>query len=206
MLFNKKEKNAEAIADTENDTNNDTNNGTDTIKSIYSWVETFVLVPIIVVFLFTFVLRTSVVSGTSMLNTLHERDMILISDLFYKPQYGDIVVLTQPSFGTDPIVKRVIATAGQTVDIDFEKGVVFVDGSELREPYTFTPTNVSYDTKFPLTVKEGFVFVLGDNRNGSYDSRGADIGQVDERMIMGKAYVKLFPIKDFKVMEKVKGN
>ena len=165
--------------------------------SIYSWVESFVLVPVIVIFIFAFLGRTSVVSGSSMYDTLEDGDMMLISNLFYEPQYGDIVVLTQPSYGTDPLVKRVIATEGQTVDIDFARGVVIVDGEELSEPYTYTPTNNQYDVEFPITVKEGHIFVLGDNRNGSYDSRGASIGQIDKRMVMGKAYLRILPFGKF---------
>ena len=166
--------------------------------SIYSWVETFVMVPVIVMIIFAFFFKTSVVSGSSMYDTLEEGDMMLISNLFYEPEYGDIVVLTQPSYSTtDPLVKRVIATEGQTVDIDFARGVVIVDGEELSEPYTYTPTNNQYDVEFPITVKEGHIFVLGDNRNGSYDSRGASIGQIDKRMVMGKAYLRIMPFEKF---------
>lgn len=164
---------------------------------LYGWVETLVLVPVAVVFVFAFIMRTSVVSGTSMLDTLHDKDMMIISGLLYEPSYGDIVVVTQPSFGYDPIVKRVIATEGQTVDIDFEKGVVSVDGIELDEPYTYTPTNQSYDMEFPITIKKGHCFVMGDNRNGSYDSRAVDINQIDNRMITGKAYFRVLPREDF---------
>lgn len=165
--------------------------------NIYSWVESFVMVPVIVIFIFAFLGRTSVVSGSSMFDTLVEGDMMLVSNLFYEPEYGDIVVLTQPSYSTDPLVKRVIATEGQTVDIDFTRGVVFVDGEELDEPYTYTPTNNQYEEEFPQTIKEGHIFVLGDNRNGSYDSRGGTIGQVDKRMIMGKAYLRIMPLNKF---------
>lgn len=161
--------------------------------NIYSWVESFVVVPVMVIFIFAFLGRTTVVSGSSMFDTLEEGDMMFVSNLFYEPKYGDIVVLTQPSYSTDPLVKRVIATEGQTVDIDFAQGIVIVDGEQLDEPYTFTPTNNQYDMEFPLTVKEGHIFVLGDNRNGSYDSRGSRIGQVDKRMVMGKAYWRLMP-------------
>ena len=93
----------------------------------------------------------------------------------------------------EPIVKRVIATEGQTVDIDFLAGVVYVDGVALEEDYTYTPTNLSEGTAFPLTVEEGHVFLMGDNRNRSQDSRSTEIGQVDCREIMGKAIFLVFP-------------
>ena len=92
-----------------------------------------------------------------------------------------------------PIIKRVIATGGQTVDINFDRGVVFVDGEQLDESYVNTPTNVSYDVQFPVTVPEGSVFCLGDNRNHSYDSRASEIGMIDERYVLGKVLWRIFP-------------
>lgn len=164
------------------------------VEELYEWAESIIIVPVIVVLLFAFFARTSQVSGSSMLDTLHHGEMLVVSNFLYTPQYGDIVVLTQPTFSYDPIVKRVIATEGQRVNIDFEKGVVYVDGVELDEPYTYTPTNVELDTLFPQTVKPGHVFVMGDNRNGSTDSRAASIGQIDTRKLLGRAYVRILPL------------
>ncbi|MEG1773501.1 MAG: signal peptidase I, partial [Oscillospiraceae bacterium] len=113
---------------------------------LYEWVEQAVQVVVVVVLLFTFVARTSVVSGASMVQTLQHGDMLIISRLLYRPQAGDIVVVTKPNFEDEPIVKRIIATEGQHVDIDFDAGVVFVDGQPLNEPYANTPTNLQYDT------------------------------------------------------------
>ena len=93
----------------------------------------------------------------------------------------------------EPIIKRVIATEGQTVDIDFVSGVVFVDGTPLREDYAFTRTNVEEGMDFPLVVEEGCVFAMGDNRNESKDSRHPAIGQIDKREIMGKALFLFYP-------------
>ena len=148
------------------------------------------------------------IDGDSMNNTLFNGERVVISNVFYKPKYGDIIVISRDYDNvpgtTDrssmPIIKRVIATEGQTVDIDFEEGIVYVDGVALKESYTRTPTNLSYDVKFPVTVKEGYVFVLGDNRNNSLDSRSSQIGEeglIDTRYIMGKALFRVFPFDKF---------
>ena len=113
------------------------------------------------------------------------------------PEYGDIVVASKDSYDDGaPIIKRVIATEGQTVNIDFDQGVVYVDGIELDEPYTYTPTNVQEGMSFPLVVEEGCVFVMGDNRNQSRDSRSPEIGLVDKREILGKAVFLILPASD----------
>ena len=157
----------------------------------------FMLVAIMVLFLL--VIRVIVVSGSSMYNTLIDGDyLLLISNTFYKePQYGDIIVASKKSFDDGaPIIKRVIATEGQTVDIDFDAGIVYVDGQPLQEDYTYTPTNISEGMEFPLTVEEDCVFAMGDNRNKSRDSRSPDIGQIDRREILGKAIYLFLPGTD----------
>lgn len=142
------------------------------------------------------IFKIVVVSGTSMTNTLYNGDcMVLLSNLF-SPNFeqGDIVVISKNSFKNgEPIIKRIIATEGQQVDIDFEKGVVYVDGIALDEPYTKTPTNLFEGVSFPLTVNEDCYFVMGDNRNGSKDSRSPEIGQIDQREVMGKVVFLTFP-------------
>lgn len=140
-----------------------------------------------------------VVDGTSMTNTLQNGDYLLVlSNVFYRePKYGDIVVARKDTFDNGaPIVKRVIATEGQTVDIDFEAGIVYVDGVALDEPYTRTATNIQEGMSFPLTVSEGCVFVMGDNRNGSRDSRYPGIGLIDKREIRGKVIFLFLPGRD----------
>lgn len=154
----------------------------------------YLLAVIMLVFILLF--RIVIVDGTSMNQTLLHGDyLLLMSNTFYRnPQYGDIVVISKDSFDDgDPIVKRVIATEGQTVDIDFYAGIVYVDGIALDEPYVNTPTNTEGGMLFPLTVEEGCVFVMGDNRNRSRDSRYPEIGQVDEREILGKAIFLILP-------------
>ena len=162
----------------------------------FDWVQSLTVALLICVLVFTFVIREVSVSGTSMLDTLYDGDRILISNLFYTPHRGDIVVLRKESFSTEPIVKRVIALAGQTVNIDFEAGVVYVDGEALDEPYILEPTHRRIDFEEEVVVPEGCLFVMGDNRNGSTDSRDLRIGCVDERLIMGRAILLVVPGSD----------
>ena len=131
--------------------------------------------------------------------TLLEGDyLLLLSNTFYKePEHGDVVVISKKSFDNGaPIVKRGIATEGQTVDIDFNEGVVYVDGVALSESYINNLTTNSWGTSFPLTVDENCIFVLGDNRAVSKDSRDPDIGQIDCREVLGKAIFLMFPGDD----------
>lgn len=157
----------------------------------------YMMVTIFVLFLLIF--RVIVVSGSSMYDTLLDGDyLLLVSNLFYRdPQQQDIIVVSKESFDNGaPIIKRVIATEGQTVDIDFQAGIVYVDGQPLDEPYAHTPTNVAEGMLFPLTVEKDCVFAMGDNRNGSRDSRDPIIGQIDKREILGKAIFLFLPATD----------
>ncbi len=154
----------------------------------------YTLMGIILVFLLLF--RVVVVSGDSMYSTLWDGDyLLLLSNLFYQePEHGDVVVISKESFDDGaPIVKRVIATEGQTVDIDFENGIVYVDDVALQEPYINGPTKNAHGTQFPLTVEEDCIFVLGDNRPVSRDSRSIEIGQIDKREVLGKALFLFLP-------------
>ena len=156
-----------------------------------------VLTVILIVFLFCF--RIAVVEGSSMYDTLVDGDYILLLNnvLAGKPEYGDIIVASKNSYKDgEPIIKRVIATEGQTVDIDFQKGIVSVDGVELDEPYIFTSTKDSDRAPLHVTVDEGCLFVMGDNRGRSLDSRSSVIGQIDCREIVGKAIFLIFPGND----------
>ena len=166
----------------------------------YTLLHDLVYILVFVTILFVFALRVVSVSGPSMYPTLVDRDYVaLLSNVFYSGsdiQNGDVVVALAPRFDDEPIVKRVIATAGQTVDIDFTRGVVYVDGVALEEDYINEPTHLQFDSRgvtFPLTVEEGHVFLMGDNRNNSSDSRLAAIGQVDTRYILGKVLFVMMP-------------
>ena len=166
-------------------------------RDIYDWMQCIVVAIIVCVLLFSFFVRLVDVVGESMLPTLEPGDKIIVSDLFYTPKQGDIVVFRKDEYREEPLVKRVIATEGQTIDIDFNQGVVYVDGQPLDEPYIAEPTIEALDFNGSVTVPENCVFVMGDNRNHATDSRYSVIGFVDERCIMGKVYCTLFPLKNF---------
>ena len=169
-------------------------------KSIFlSYLHDLVFLIAGVLLVFSLLFRVVVVSGPSMNSTLIDGDwLLLIGNVLYsEPQHGDIIVASKDTFddGT-PIIKRVIATEGQEVDINFLTGIVYVDGVALDEPYTLTPTNLYEGTEFPLTVDEGCIFVMGDNRNESKDSRSPEIGQIDCREVLGRAIFLFFPGND----------
>ena len=154
----------------------------------------YMLSVIMIVFLLLF--RMVVVSGPSMYSTLWDGDWLLVlSNAFYhNPEKGDIIIASKESYNDgEPIVKRVIATEGQKVDIDFEAGIVYVNDQALEEDYTYTMTNIEEGMEFPLIVSEGCVFAMGDNRNRSRDSRYPDIGLIDKREILGKAVFLIYP-------------
>ena len=162
------------------------------------WLYLHDMVSLLAVLMVVFILlfRIVVVSGSSMYNTLWSGDYLLVlsRSLCGQLEYGDIIVASKDSFNDgEPIIKRVIATEGQTVDIDFDAGVVYVDGVALEEPYTYTPTTTQEGMEFPLTVDEGCVFAMGDNRNRSRDSRYPEIGLIDEREILGQAVFLFLP-------------
>ena len=177
------------------------------VKEAFEWVEVVVSAMIAVVIIFTLLFRVATIIGQSMENTFFEGQKVIMTNLFYTPKAGDVVVVSRNAqnnaFSDDdqgPIIKRVIATEGQQVNIDFETGVVYVDGVALDEPYTKTPTNLKYDVDFPVYVPEGHIFCLGDNRNESLDSRSARIGNggmIDTRYVLGKVVLRILPLDKF---------
>ncbi len=173
-------------------------------RELYEWVQALVCSVLAVVLLFTFVIRLIGVDGQSMVPTLQHGDRLLVTTslLYDEYKYGDIVVLRKESFLQDPVVKRVIATENQTVDIDFNSGSVYVDGVLLQEDYINELTFRCDGTEFPLTVPEGSVFVMGDNRNHSNDSRDYRLGTVDTRYVIGKVLFLAFPGADADTKER----
>ena len=165
----------------------------------YSWLRTLVCVVLATVLVFTLVVRIVRVDGQSMRETLQNGDILLTVNrhLAGELKAGDIVVVKKEYFEDGkPIVKRIIATEGQTGDIDFDEGVVYVDGQALEEDYINERTYLEEGTEFPLTVPEGSIFVMGDNRNRSSDSRDSRLGTVDARYVIGKAVFMAFPGAD----------
>lgn len=165
---------------------------------IYEWVRMMLGVLVLTVLVFAFVARLFFVDGESMRETLQDKDCLLVLNDWLCGDYepGDIVVLAKPEFDDGaPIVKRVIATGGQTVDIDFDAGCVYVDGVELQEAYIREPTYISEGLVFPVTLQEDEIFVMGDNRNRSSDSRHPDLGPVDTRYVFGRAVLLAAPGK-----------
>ncbi|MEE0840688.1 MAG: signal peptidase I [Acutalibacteraceae bacterium] len=177
------------------------------VKEVFEWVEVVVSAMFAVVIIFTLLFRVATIIGDSMENTFFEGQKVIITNWFYTPKAGDVVVVSRNAqnnaFADDdqgPIIKRVIATEGQQVNIDFVTGIVYVDGVALDEPYTKTPTNLKYDVDFPVYVPEGHIFCLGDNRNESLDSRSSRIGNggmIDTRYVLGKVTLRILPLDKF---------
>lgn len=162
----------------------------------YDWLQVFVIVAVALVVSFTCLGRVTPVDGHSMEPTLWHGDLMLVRHIGYsEPQPGDIVVLTKAfDAASGPIVKRVVAVGGQRVDIDYAAGTVSVDGQALEEPYIKETMQVPhYGGLTSSVVPEGSVFVMGDNRNHSNDSRDETLGPVDERYILGKVELVFFP-------------
>lgn len=180
------------------------------IAVAYDYVETFCYALALMMIMFLFVFRYVSVDGDSMRETLHNEDKLIISNLFYTPQTGDIIVISPESHGEneEPIIKRVIATEGQDVLIDYANWEVYVDGVKLDEPYIDemreiyqqiygenVPMNYTNVPKYTeeFSVGEGKVFVMGDNRNNSKDSRSAEYGEMGVNRILGRVILRLTP-------------
>ena len=180
------------------------------VAVIYDYVEAFCYALALMMFLLLFVFRLVTVDGDSMRETLHDQDKLVISNLFYTPETGDIVVINPESHSDsqEPIIKRVIATEGQKVYIDYENWAVYVDGKKLDEPYIqamreFEQSRFGEDVcmdgsnvekyRGEFTVGENMVFVMGDNRNNSLDSRNSKYGEMSVNRILGRVVVRLTP-------------
>ena len=170
-------------------------------NAVYDVLDSFKGAVVAVFIIFALVFRVVGVEGDSMNPTLESGDWLAVSSILTEFEAGDIVVVTQPWERNVPIIKRVIAIGGDTVYIDFETNEVFVNGVLLEENYIAEPTFVSYDVEFPVTVEEGKVFVMGDNRNVSLDSRSSKIGMIDERYILGKTLGRISPISEWNIYE-----
>jgi signal peptidase I len=166
------------------------------MREVYDWVESSLTALLFVMLIFTLVGMVISVHGESMIPTLEGGDRLVTIRMFREPQYDDIVVITNPGYRNNPLIKRVIATAGQTIDFDPENNRVVVDGQTLKEAYIAEQMDMFFaegTNKYPYTVPEGHVFVMGDNRNNSWDSRIDEVGAVDERYILGRVLFRVLP-------------
>lgn len=166
---------------------------------VYEWIDSVLYAIILILLLFTFILRVVGVDGMSMYPTLKHGDWLTVSAVNTNIKTGDIVVVTQPNSLNKPLIKRVIAKGGDEIYIDFAEHTVSVNGTVLDEPYIAEPTARAGDLTYPMTVPEGYLFVMGDNRNDSTDSRFKVVGFIDERYVLGVAQVRLFPFGDWKI-------
>ena len=174
-------------------------------RGLYEWLQVCLSCVLAAVFVFNFVARLSRVDGHSMDPTLQHGELMLVWSLGYSPKQGDVVVLNKTTAeflngpGGEAIVKRVIATGGQTVDIDYGSGTVSVDGQPLPEPYINGPMMApgGYMDGTHFEVPENSIFVMGDNRNASTDSRDVRLGTVDRGYVLGRACFALFPFSRF---------
>lgn len=164
------------------------------LREMWEWTQAIVIAVVLGIVIKTFLFTLVLVKGASMVPTLDDGDRLFVYRLFYKPKAEDVIVFTPPNDPAHPYIKRVIATEGQTVDIDFSAHEVYVDGKLLEEPYIFEPTERSGDLSYPIEVLPGTVFVMGDNRNDSRDSRRSEIGLVDVKTILGKASFRWWPL------------
>lgn len=174
-------------------------------SDLFGLLQSFVYTLLVIVVVFSFVSPITRVSGASMEPTLFDNEIMLVWALGYKPKADDVVIVNNPTIeylNGQSIVKRVVAVGGQTVAIDYEKNQVIVDGVPISEPYLSEPMRPIYGATVtePVEVPEGFVFVLGDNRNNSADSRSAEIGMVDHRYIIGKVICGIFPVSAWRLI------
>lgn len=169
-------------------------------QNLLEWYEALISAALVLVLIFSFFFRIIQVDGSSMVPTLVNGDKLIVWGAGYEPQRGDVVIVDSYTSYGKPLVKRVIAKGGDTVSIDYATGTVAVNGEVLQEDYISEPTYLG-DVQFPYTVPEGTVFVMGDNRNQSLDSRSTYVGCIDERDILGKVLVCFMPFTDFGVVK-----
>ncbi len=172
------------------------------VRETYDWILCLISALVACVLVFAFAFHVIDVVGSSMVPTLHNGDKMLVSGLFYKPKAGDVVIFQKDEYDPNKaLVKRVIATENQEINIDFSNGIVYIDGQPIQEDYINDLTYNKLDFIGPKTVPEGCVFVMGDNRNASVDSRKTEIGMLDTRMIIGRAYCVIYPLSELRVIK-----
>lgn len=169
------------------------------VAGIYDWIRCIIFAIAIVIVCLTFVFRLVDVDGSSMYDTLSSDDKVIVTNFMYTPKTNDIVVISHGAEYTKPIIKRVIATEGQTIKLDYEHDRIIVDGVVIDEAYIDGSTfgGIVGDNEIPEVIPEGKIFVMGDNRKVSMDSRSTKIGLIDVKDVIGKAQVVAFPFDHF---------
>lgn len=169
--------------------------GVDIPAELYFWAQALVFALVVLITINVFFFRLSGVRGGSMLNTLRENDQIIIRVIGYnEPEYGDIVVIKCDNIPNEPLVKRVIGKPGDVIDFNITSGTLYLNGVEQYEPYIRETMREFGNTVYPFTVPEGHVFVMGDNRNESTDSRELFVGSLPITNIVGKVVLRIWPI------------
>lgn len=165
---------------------------------VFDITGTMLTAVIILLVIMSFFVRQVTVDGPSMNNTLQHEERLLVSCFNYTPQNGDIVIITHGKNLDEAIVKRVIATEGQHLTINYETNEVVVDGVLLDEEYTEGTTIPLHNpTQIPDVIPEGYVFVMGDNREHSLDSRSVNVDLIPVQNIIGKAFMRIYPFSSF---------
>ena len=170
-------------------------------QAVIEWYEALVSALVVMVLLFSFFFRIIQVDGGSINPTLWDGDKLVVWGAGYTPQRGDVVIVDDYTSYGRPLVKRIIAKGGDTISIDYTAGTVTVNGQLLQEDYIAEPTYLGYDVEFPYTVPEGQLFLMGDNRNASLDSRSSSIGCIAEEDILGKVLLCFLPLEDAGVVK-----
>lgn len=169
-------------------------------QAVYSTLSLILIIMTCFFTLFTFLFRLVSVSGDSMYPTLNENDKIIVSAFLYKPDYGDIIAIGKSDSENNSVIKRVIGLAGDEIDINFKTHIITVNGEVITENYeVYGAITEKGDFTYPLTVPENCVFVLGDNRNNSVDSRFKELGFVKTDEIAGKALFRAVPPGKFRI-------
>lgn len=171
------------------------------MKDIYETAECIIIAFVVIVTLILFVFRAVSVDGDSMLPNMHDGDRIITTNFLYTPQKGDVVVIDENTNYGKPLIKRVIASEGDKIFIDFATGDVYINDEKLSEEYIYEKIHIQEKDNVNMVVPQGYVFVMGDNRNNSLDSRDHAIGLVNEKNILGKALLKIYPFNNIGVVK-----